>query len=179
LHNIYPKLILLISVFFIWRYESIITDLMKMFKKRVRTTHFWSVIMHIWISGFSDEIRIILVQWLHYQCQLGADNGILRYIVSLFRWKFLVKFHHQTSYLSHVLSAVNMKSQFDIYFINRKVFLNKTNYTWSKITREFQIFRSIGKCQVYIHKTQLVTCWECLIEFSSKYFVPPPSPHTN
>jgi len=63
-----------------------------------------------------------------------------------------------------------MKSQFDMYFTSRKTQLNITSYTCSKLNRENQIFRSTGKCQVHIHKTQLVKCWECLIEFSSKRF---------
>jgi len=44
--------------------------------------------------------------------------------------------------------------------------INKTNSTGSKLKWEFQISLSIGKYQVHIQKTQLVKCWECLIEFS-------------
>jgi len=66
--------------------------------------------MHILISGFSDEMGIIRMQWLDRQCELGADIGILRYLVSLFRRNLPVNFHHQTQYVSHVLSTVNMKS---------------------------------------------------------------------
>ena len=84
--------------------------------------------MHTLISGFIDEIWIIPMQWLHRQCELGADIGILRYRVSFFfRRNLPVNFHHQTLYLSHVLSTVNMKPQFDIYFVSRKVFLSKIN----------------------------------------------------
>jgi hypothetical protein len=96
---------------------------------------FSSVIMHIRISGFSAEIRIILLQCIHHQCEPGDDTRILRYLVGLFRRMFPVKFHHQTSYLPHILSAVKMKSQFDIYFISGKVFLNKT---CSKLNKNFK-----------------------------------------
>jgi hypothetical protein len=71
------------------------------------------------------------MQWLHHQCELGGDIVLLRFRVGLFRRILPVKFH-QTSHLSHVSSAVNMKSQFDIYFISGKVFRNKT---CSKLTR--------------------------------------------
>ena len=64
--------------------------------------------------------------------------------------------HHQTSHLSHVLSAVNMESQFDIYFTIHKTQPHKTSYTCSKLNEEFQIFVSIAKCQFHIHKVQLV-----------------------
>ena len=118
------------------------------------------------------------MQWLHHQSELGGDTCSLRLLVSWFRSKLSVKFrHHQTSYLSHVLNAVNMKSPFDIYFICRKTQLNITSYTCSELNRKIQIFRSIGKCQV--HKAHLVKCWLCIIEFSSKYFVSPPSPNRN
>ena len=40
--------------------------------------------------------------------------------------KLPVKSPHQTSYLSHVLITVNIKSQFDIYFTSRKTKLNKS-----------------------------------------------------
>jgi predicted choloylglycine hydrolase len=53
-----------------------------------------------------------------------------------------VKFHHQTSYLLHALSAVNMKSQFDIYFISGKVFLNKM---CSKLIQNFKYSGPVDK----------------------------------
>ena len=94
---------------------------------------FCSVIMHIRISGFSAEIGNLQVQWVHHQCELGGDNRILRYRVRLFRRTLSVKFrHHQTSYLPHELIAVNMKSQFDIYFKSGKLFLNKTCSKWNQ-----------------------------------------------
>jgi len=65
------------------------------------------------------------MQCLHHQCELGGDIGILRCEVDLFRRMVPVKFLQPTLHLSHVLRAVNMKSQFDIYFICGKVFLNK------------------------------------------------------
>jgi len=62
-----------------------------------------------------------------------------------------VKFrHHQTTYLSHVVSVVNIS-----------------------------IIRVRWKYQVHIHKAQLFKCLECLVEYSSKYFVSQPSAKTN
>jgi hypothetical protein len=102
---------------------------MKMLIKCSRSAHFCSLIMYIRISGFSAVYGILQVQWRHHQCELGGDIGILRFRVCSFRRMLPVKFLQQTSHRSHVLSAVNMKSQFCIYFINGKVFMNKTCYT--------------------------------------------------
>ena len=107
---------------------------MKMLNK-CRSAHFCSVIMHIPISGFSAVFGITPMQWRHHQRKLGGDIGILRLRVGLFRRMLPVKFHHQTSYLSRVLKAVSMKSQFDIYFISGKLFLNKT---CSKLNHNFK-----------------------------------------
>jgi len=69
----------------------------------------------------------IQVQWVHHQCEVGGDIRTLRSRVGVFRRTLLLEFRqHQTSYIPHVLNAVNMKSQFDIYFIIRKVFPNRT-----------------------------------------------------
>jgi hypothetical protein len=120
------------------------------------------------------------MRWLHHQSKLGADRCSLRCLVGWFHRKLPVKIrHHQTLYLSHVLSAVNMKSQFDIYFTSHKTQLNVTSYTCSKLNREFQIVRSVAKCQVHINKAQLFKCWDSMLQFSSKYFVSPPSPKSN
>ena len=117
------------------------------------------------------------MQWLNRRSELGGNNGILSWWVGWLRRKLPVKFRpHQKSYLSHVLNAVNIKSQFYIYFTSRKT---QINITCSKLNWELQIFGSIRKCQVYIHKAQLVKCWECLIQFVSKHFVsvPPANPN--
>jgi hypothetical protein len=136
--------------------------------------------MHIWISGFTAVFGITHMRWLHHQSILGGDTYNLRLPVSRFRRKLSVKFrHHQTSYLSHVWSAVNMRSQFHIYFTSRKTELNITNTTGSKLTGDFQKIRFIGKCPVNIHRAQLVQSWESLIQFSSTYFAYPPSPNCN
>jgi hypothetical protein len=92
--------------------------------------------------------------------------------------KVTVHFLHQTSYLSHVLTTVPIKSQFDIYFTNTRNWI-KLSYTWSKLNEGFLKFRSNAKCSVHIHKAQVVKCWECLTEFNSKHFVSPPSPNPN
>ena len=139
--------------------------------------HVASVIIHIWIPGVSAVWGFLPMRWLHHQSELGADRCRLCCLVGWFYRNVPVKVRHQTSHLSHVLSAVNMKSQFDIYFTNRKTQLNITSYTWSKLNREFQIFQSIGKCQVHIHRAQLFKCWDCMLQFSSKHFVSPPSPN--
>jgi hypothetical protein len=153
---------------------------MKTLNKCRRPAHFWSVIMSISISDFTAVFGITHTQLLHHQSELGGNSSTLLFRVGWFRRKLLVKFRrHQTSYLSHVFSAVNMNSQFDIYFTSRKTQLNIINYIRSKFIRQFQIFRSVGKCQVHIHKAQMDKCWACLIEFSSKYFVSPPSPNSN
>jgi hypothetical protein len=60
----------------------------------------------------------------------------------LFHRMLPVKFLHQTSYRSHVLIAVNMKSQFYIYFIRGKVFLNKT---CSKLNQNFKYSGPVEK----------------------------------
>jgi hypothetical protein len=77
---------------------------------------FLSVILHICFSGGSAVFGFVPVrmQWRHHQSELGGDNCSLRFVVGWFRTKLPVKFRHQTSYLSHVLSAVNMTSLFDI-----------------------------------------------------------------
>jgi len=75
------------------------------------------------------------------------------------------------------INCCKLKSQFDILFTSRKTQLNITSYIWSKLNREFQIFQSIGKCQVHIHRAQLFKCWDCMLQFSSKHFVSPPSPN--
>jgi hypothetical protein len=98
----------------------------------------------------------------YWQMQPALPGRLVQHKVT---WKFR---RHHTSYLSHVLSAVNIKSQFYIYFRSRETQLNITSYTCS-----------IGKCQVHIHKAQLFKWWECLIEFSSIYFVFPTSPKSN
>jgi len=108
---------------------------MKMLNKCFRSAYFCSVIMYIRISGCSAVFGIIQVQWHHHQCELGIDIGILRLRVGLFRRMLPVKLHHKSSHRSHV--AVNMKSQFDIYFINGNVYLNKT---CSTLNRNFKYF---------------------------------------
>jgi hypothetical protein len=100
---------------------------MKMLYKFSRSGHLCSVIMHTLISGVSAVYGITQMQWLHHQCELGGNIGILRCLVGRFRRKLHLKFRiHQTSYLSHVLNAVNIKSQFDVYFTSRETQLNKT-----------------------------------------------------
>jgi len=131
--------------------------------------------MHIWISGVTAVFGITQLRWLHHQCELGGDSGTLHFVVSWFRRKLSVNFSYQTSRHSNVLSAVNMKSQFDIYFTSHKTQPHKTNYTCSKLNEEFQISVSIAKCQFHIYKVQLVKCWEFFMELILKYFVPPPS----
>jgi len=98
---------------------------MKMLNKFSRSTHFCSVIMHISISGCIAVWGIILLQWRHHQCELGGDIGVLRR-VGLFRRKLPVKFRHKNVISLALLKGLNIKSQFDIYFICGKVFLNKT-----------------------------------------------------
>jgi hypothetical protein len=149
--------------------------LVKRLNKCKRSAQFYSVIMEIWISGVTAAFGITHMRWFHHQFELGGNSSTLRYWVGWFRRKLPVNFRHQTSYLSHVFRAVRIKSQFDIYFTNIK----QLNKKWSKLNEEFHIFRSVGKSQVHIHNAQLVTCWEYLIEFSSKNFVFPPSPNPN
>ena len=144
---------------------------MKILNKCSRSAHFSSVIMEIWISGVTAGIGITHMRWRHHQSELGGNSSTLYWMVGWFPRNLPVKFH-QTSYLSHLFRAVRIESQFDIYFRN----INNWN-NWSKLNEEFQNFRSAGKYQVHIHSAQLVTCWECLIEFSSKNFVFPPSPN--
>jgi len=105
----------------------VITDLMKTLNKRSRSTHFCSVTTHIWISGVTAVFGITHMRWIHQQSELGGNSSQLHYGIGKFHRKLPVKFHHQTSYLWHVLSAVNKKSQFDIYFKSRKIQLNKTS----------------------------------------------------
>jgi hypothetical protein len=66
-----------------------------------------------------------------------------------------------------------MNSQFDIYFTIRKTQLNIINYIRSKFIRQFQIFRSVGKCQVHIHKAQMD------ITYSERVFVALSIKHAN
>jgi hypothetical protein len=65
------------------------------------------------------------MRWLHHQSELDGNSTTLRYWVRCFPKKLPVNFCHQTSHLSHVLAAVRIKSQFDIYFKHIKQ-LNKT-----------------------------------------------------
>jgi hypothetical protein len=55
------------------------------------------------------------MRWLRHQCELGGDTRTLRCLVGWLRRKLLLKFPNQTSYRTHVLIAVYIKSQFDIY----------------------------------------------------------------
>jgi hypothetical protein len=108
---------------------------MKMLNRCSRSAHFFSVIMQSRISGFSVVFGIIHMQWLHHQCQLGGDIRILLRRVRLFRRKLPVEFviiHHISR---KVLRIINMKSQFDIYFISVKVFLNQM---CSKLKQKFK-----------------------------------------
>jgi hypothetical protein len=138
-----------------------------------------SILVHhcpsICISGVTAVFGITHMRWLYHQFELGGNSSTLHYCVGWFRRKLPVNFRHQTSYLSHIFRAVRIKSKFDIHFTNIK----QLNKTWSKEKEEIQILRSVGKCQVHIHNAQLVTCWQCLLEFISKNFVlrPPPNPH--
>jgi hypothetical protein len=95
-----------------------------------------SDITYLSFSGGSAVFGFVPVhmQCRHHQSDMGGDNCSLRFLVGWFRTKLPVKFRHQTSYLSHVLSAVNMISQFDISFSNRKIQPN--------IHRAIQIFRT-------------------------------------
>ena len=125
--------------------------------------HFCSVIMEICISGVTAVFGITHMRWLHHQCELGGDSSTLHYFVSCFPRKLPVNIRHQTSYLSHVFRAVCIESQFDISQSWNKWI--KVSYICSKLNEGFQIFRSSGKYQAHIHKAQLVTCWELLIDF--------------
>jgi hypothetical protein len=106
-----------------------------MLNKCSRSADFSSLIMNIWISGVTGVCGYYYLHWLNRRSELGVNNGILCWWVGWFRKKLPVKFrHHQTSYLSHILSVVNIKSQFDIYFRSRKTPLKKLakhalNYT--------------------------------------------------
>jgi hypothetical protein len=113
-----------------------------MLNKCSRSAHFCSLIMHIRISGFSAVFGIIRMQWLHHQYELGGDNGSLRFRVCSFRRMLPVKFLQQSSHRSHVLCAVNMKSQFDHYFIGGKVYMNKT---CSKLNQNFKYSGPVEK----------------------------------
>ena len=89
-YNIYTKLIPLKGVFIfkdVCRapYIFVITDLKKILNKYSRSTHFCSVIMHIWISGVTAVMGKIQMQWLHHQWELGVDIGFLRWRVGWFR----------------------------------------------------------------------------------------------
>jgi hypothetical protein len=55
-----------------------------------RLAHFCSVIMHILFSGVIVGTGFHKVQWLHHQCELGGDSGILRFPVGPFRRRFPV-----------------------------------------------------------------------------------------
>jgi len=113
------------------------------------------------------------MRWFRHQSELGCDSSALRFWVGWIRIKLPKKIRpHRTSYLSHVLSAVNMNLQFDIYCTNRKTQLN---YMCTKLNGEFQIFRFIGKGQIYIQKEQLVKCWVCMLQFVTNilYLHPP------
>jgi len=66
--------------------------------------------------------------WRHHNYKLSDHRARLHFRVGWFGRKSLVEFLlHQTTHHSHVLRAVNMKSQFDIYFTSRKTKLNKTS----------------------------------------------------
>jgi hypothetical protein len=137
-HNIYTKLIPLIDGVCLedkCRISCVfvVTDLMNTLHKCSRAAHFCSLIMYTWISGVIAYYGFLPMRWFHHQSQLGADRCSLRCLVGWLRRKLPVKFRrHQTSYLSHVFSAVSMKSQFDIYFTSRETQLNVTSYTCSK-----------------------------------------------
>ena len=122
---------------------------MKMLNKCSRSAHFCSVIMHIRISGFSAVFGIIRMQWLHHQCELGGDNGSLRFGVGSFRRMLPVKFLQKTFYLSQILIAVYMKSQFDIYFISGKVFIDET---CSKLNQNFKYSGPLEKVRFIFTK---------------------------
>ena len=87
--------------------------------------------MHILISGVNVERGIKRpyshMQWLYHQSDLGGDIGILRFRVGLFRRKLSVNISSSDIISLAILSTVNTNSQFDIYFISRKIFLNKTS----------------------------------------------------
>ena len=117
---------------------------MKHLDKRSRSAHFFSVKMHIWISGVTAVSEFTHLWRLHHQFEVGGNSSPLHYWVSWFRRNLPVNFRRQTSYLSHVLSAVNIKSQLGIYFTSRKTQLNKTSCTYSKLNEEFQIFGPLG-----------------------------------
>ena len=114
---------------------------MKISYKLCSSAHFGSAIRYIWISGVIAYFGFLSMQWTYHQSELGRDSCSLRWLVAWIRRKLLVKFRrHQTSYLSHVLSAVNMKSLL-IYFRKwYKTQFNITGYTCSKLNEEFQIF---------------------------------------
>jgi hypothetical protein len=99
--------------------------------------------MHIGTSGVAAVWGNKTLRWCSHQCELDGDSGKLRCWVGWLRRTLPVKFRRQTSYLSHKLCDLNMKSQFDIYFTNRKTQMNKTNNTSSKLNREIQIFGPI------------------------------------
>jgi len=87
-------------------------------KKFNRPSHFHSVIMHISISDITAVFEFTHKRWLHHQSELGGDSGTLRLRVGWFRRKKSVKFrHHQSSYHSHVLIVVNIKS--NLLFISQ------------------------------------------------------------
>jgi len=92
----------------------------KTLNKCIRSSHFCSVIMHIWFSSVAEVFLITHMWWLHHKCELGGNSSTLHYWVGWFPRKLPVNFRHQTSYRSHVFIAVRIKSQFDIYFINIK-----------------------------------------------------------
>ena len=75
-----------------------------------------------------------------------------------------VNFRHQTSYLSHVFTAVRIKSQFDNYYTGYNT-TEENCVKWSELNGEFQMFHFDGEYSFLIHKAHLVKCWKFLIQF--------------
>jgi len=91
---------------------------MKMLNKYSPSIHFYSLIMHIWISGVSADMGILPLQWLHHQSQLGGDIGILRLRV---RW--FGRMLHLNISSSSIISVAHSRcceDEFTIWYLFHK-----------------------------------------------------------
>jgi hypothetical protein len=110
------------------------------------------------------------MRWCYHHSKLSDERGKLQFRVGWFRRKLPVEFRlHHTSYLSHILLAVNMKSQFDVYLTSRKTQLNITRYIRAKLNWEFQIFGSTEHVRFTLKKHTWLNAGNAFIELSSKY----------
>jgi len=123
---------------------------------------------------------ITYMWWRYHHSKLSDDRGRLHFRVGWFSRKLPVEFRHlQTSYLSHVLRAVNMKSLFDIYLKSRKTQLNKTILSMFHIkTRDSNIRFHWKISGSHSNKQTWSNAGNAFIEFCSKYISFPPSRNT-